>query len=103
MSENERAQKPDPLIVTVTATIMDGQVVRWHLSEYSAKRVKPIVSASRNGVRIEAWLHELPEGLLAAAREAWETLRRRGDVKHLATHYTRGIGDELVAIQPGAV
>ncbi|GIH07474.1 hypothetical protein Rhe02_55410 [Rhizocola hellebori] len=96
----EPAKNPEPLIVTVTATITDGQVVRWFTSEFSAKRVNSIVSASRNGVHIDAWLHEIPEGLLDKARDAWHALQRREDVKHLATHYSRFLSDDLVPIQP---
>lgn len=83
------------LIVTYTPTIMAGPVIRWHTSEYGAKHVKPIVSASRNGVRVEAYLSDIPDGLLDLARGTWHALRHGEDMQHLATHDLNLRGDKL--------
>lgn len=82
----------DP-VVTVTTTVMDGTVVRWHRSVYAAQTMSPEVSASRKGVRIHAaYLTEVPAEWVDAARAAHEVLaqNRVADLSHLATHRHRG-------------
>lgn len=77
------------MIVTVTQTVMDGTVVRWHASLHAAETLRPILSAARRGVKVhDAYLHEVPATTLRAANEAYEALRRdrKADVTHLATH-----------------
>lgn len=44
------------IICTVTPTILDGTVIRYFANTYDPK---PLLSASRNGVHIKAWLHEM--------------------------------------------
>lgn len=77
-------------VVTVTATVMSGTVVRWHRDLYAAEEHRPVLSASRDGVLIESgvYLHTLPPEWLAAATAAYEALKRdRGaDMSALATH-----------------
>ncbi|MGP3917683.1 hypothetical protein [Nonomuraea sp. 10N515B] len=80
------------MIVTVNTTIMDGTVVRWFRSLDAAQTQRQVMSASRHGVRVEVYLHEIPGEALRAANGAYETLRRdrNADVRHLATHVNRG-------------
>ncbi|MGX4657087.1 hypothetical protein ACWCHM_26060 [Micromonospora sp. SCSIO 07396] len=83
------------MIVTVTPTLMDGTVVRWHWGESDANNpgIEPIVSASRNGVRVGVYLHQVPADVMAAAQQAYDALSRdhHADLKHLATHRRRGL------------
>jgi hypothetical protein len=81
------------VIITVTATVMDGTVVRWHHTLSAAETHRPAISASRRGVAVQAeYLTDLPPEWVAAATAAYETLRRtpRADMRHLATHRNRG-------------
>lgn len=82
----------DP-VITVKATVFDGTVVRWHRSLTAAENHHPFLSASRNGVMVHGeYLTDIPDELVAAARAAYEELRRNhdADLKHLATHRNRG-------------
>lgn len=65
------------LVVTVRPTIMDGPVIDWFLSEAAADDVsRAIVSVSRNGIRLDCWLDQLPDGLLDTARQAAAACKR---------------------------
>ncbi|HEY0638386.1 MAG TPA: hypothetical protein VGD67_12130 [Pseudonocardiaceae bacterium] len=78
-----------PPVITVRATIMDGQVVAWHRDVNAAASHRRVVSASRNGVSVHTeYLHQVPASWLAAAQEAYGTLRadRRADLSDWATH-----------------
>ena len=77
----------DP-VITVTPTVMDGQVVRWYRSETAAENACEVLSASRNGVMARGYLTEIPDEWIAAAKDVYETLRsnRDADARHLATH-----------------
>lgn len=93
------------MIVTVTPTVMDGTVVRWYhdadrLDDLDA--IRPMLSASRNGVMVGTYLHQVPTVLLAAAQDAYETLRRdRGaDLRHLATHRSKAMFGPLEPVTP---
>ncbi|RAN92645.1 hypothetical protein GAR05_06137 [Micromonospora saelicesensis] len=92
------------MIVTVTPTIGDGTVVRWYYTESDAEQpgIEPVISASRNGVRIGVFFHQLPDGLFATAQETYEQLRRdsNADVKHLATHRRRNLFGPLEPVPP---
>ncbi|MBM0235940.1 hypothetical protein JNW88_00360 [Micromonospora sp. ATA32] len=81
------------MIVTVTPTIGDGTVVRWYHDSAPLDALSHIatVSASRNGVLISGYLHEVPDDVMAAAKEVWQQLQRdhNADVQHLATHRKR--------------
>ena len=93
------------MIVIVTPTILNGPVVRWYASEETAQYGNELVSASRNGVRIEGYLHDVPDTVLARAQEAYRVLAARGDVDHLATHRKQRYGDLYpidAAAAPGA-
>lgn len=82
----------DP-VVTVTATVIDGTVVRWHRSLTAAANHRPAVSASRSGVCVhDRYLTDVPEDWLTAARAVYEALRfdRDAYVGHLATHRPQG-------------
>ncbi|MEU8362322.1 hypothetical protein AB0C27_40520 [Nonomuraea sp. NPDC048882] len=79
----------DKPVITVTPTIMDGTVVRWHRSLSAAECHAPTVTASRHGVMVpNGYVTEVPPEWLQAAMGAYETLRRNrdADMKHLATH-----------------
>ncbi|MGI5286642.1 hypothetical protein ACQEVF_25340 [Nonomuraea polychroma] len=79
------------MIVTVNK-IMDETVVRWFRSLDAAQNQRHVMSASRHGVRVEVYLHEIPAEAQRTAHGAYETLRRdrNADVTHLATHVNRG-------------
>ncbi|TDC30086.1 hypothetical protein E1211_24895 [Micromonospora sp. 15K316] len=79
------------MIITVTPTIGDGTVVRWYPADTHTDLIPatmPAVSASRNGVLVNTYLHAVPEEVMTAAHEVWEQLRRDhdADVTALATH-----------------
>ncbi|MEU6781494.1 hypothetical protein ABZ912_20000 [Nonomuraea angiospora] len=80
----------DDPVITVTATVMSGTVVRWHESLQAAENHRPVLSASREGVMThnDVYLNEIPSEWISAAMQAYEKLRRapRADMKHLATH-----------------
>jgi len=81
------------VIVTVTPTIRDGQVVRWYGSEEAAQYGDEMLSVSRNGVRVHAYLDDVPDDVLTQARDAHRVLAAGGDVGHLATHRKERYGD----------
>jgi len=89
------------MIVIVTPTILDGQVVRWYASEEAAQYGQEILSASRRGVQVEGFLHDVPDDVLTQARDAHRVLAAGGDVGHLATHRKERFGD-LVPIPAAA-
>lgn len=71
---------------------MDGTVVRWYANAQQVLSAdRPTVSASRNGVLANGYLHEIPPGWLTAATDAFEALRRDhgADCRRLATHRIR--------------
>jgi hypothetical protein len=90
------------LVVIITPTIMDGRVVRWYQSLNAAEQSNEIVSASRNGVRVECFVS--PDGveslvaLIREARKAADLIRSGKDVSHLATHDKPFGARELVAL-----
>lgn len=82
----------DP-VVTVTTTVMDGTVVRWHRDVQAAQTMRPVLSACREGVLVHGgYLTAIPDEWVAAARQAHELLARNphADLSHLATHRHRG-------------
>lgn len=82
----------DP-VITVTATLMDGQVVRWHRSVDDASIHRSVLSASRSRVGVSAEdLTDVPDEWIAAARAAHTELKtnRSADLRRLATHVNRG-------------
>ena len=93
MSNQTDASIDQPLAgyaVTVTPTIMDGTVVRWHEGRPERKEV---ISASRNAVVSHGG--RLTPSLFNAAWSAHRALAHGEDVRHLATHErTRLFGDE---------
>lgn len=83
----------DP-VITVTHTIMDGQVARWYRSVDAATHHSPVLSASRNGVMVHAeYLTNVPQEWVDAATAAYRELAtdRNADVRSLATHRNRGV------------
>lgn len=76
-------------LVTVTPTIMDGQVVRWYPSEAALENHSEAISASRNAV-MACDGHPITPELFDAAWTAHLALKNKGDLSHLATHRQRG-------------
>jgi hypothetical protein len=74
------------VIAIVTPTIMDGQVIRWYVGKNAAENGDEMLSASRNGIRVFVYLDDVPDEVMRQAKAAYDTLRRGGDVRHLATH-----------------
>lgn len=74
------------MIVIITPTIMDGLVLRWYVSKSAAENGDETMTASRNGVRVNGYLDDVPPEVLEQAKRAYETLRTGGDVKNMATH-----------------
>lgn len=105
------------LVVTATPTIMDGYVVRWYADVNAAETGHEMMSASRNGVRIRCYFHEVPIAALADATRVYEKLHaadlrpfgrdRSADeaARALATHHRRGFGrhGQLEPIAPETV
>ncbi|MGW6502968.1 hypothetical protein [Nonomuraea angiospora] len=79
------------MIVTVN-TFSNETMVRWFRSLEAAQTQRHVMSATRHGVRVEVYLHEIPAEALRAAQNAYEVLRRdrNADVNYLATHVNRG-------------
>jgi len=96
----------DRFVVIVTSTVMSGTVVRWYdnltAAEYAADH--PWVSASRAGVLVSGFIHEVPAQILDAANKAFGALRTPGGsrkaVEALATHRSL-FGGSLVPIRAG--
>lgn len=81
-------------------TIMDGLVLRWYASPDAYVNGAEMVSASRNGVRVLTFLHEVPADVLTQAQEAHTLIARgRGDeAQAMATHRAMLLSRELVPI-----
>lgn len=84
----------DAPVVTVTATIQSGVVVRWYRDADDS--AGPCLSASRNGVMIhgDQWLtgpDALPAAWVEDAHVAHGTLLSGGSVGHMATHRRAGL------------
>lgn len=91
----------ESMVVTVTPTINSGWVVRWFGSEQAAEHREPMLSASRAGVCVSCYLHQVPADVLATATQAYETLRdgREEGILALATHRKRGLFGPLVPVE----
>ena len=96
----------EKLVVVITPTFMDGPVVRWYRSEAAARHGGEIMSASRNGVLVSGYLHEVPADAIADAQQAYRSLARRiygadtpGDVAVLATHRGSVLAGTLTPIE----
>ena len=100
------SEQTTALVVISTPTIMDGYVVRWYHSEESAIYGREFLSASRNGVRINGFVHEVPPAVLARATEIYERLRDNRGGEHVArsaaTHHMAFLSRDLTPIVQGA-
>jgi hypothetical protein len=86
------------MIVTISPTVMDGQVVRWYASEAAAEHGDSQMSASRHGVLVHCFLHLIPAEHLAEAQRLYGVLRDGGQVPDgVATHRRLG-GRRIMAI-----
>ncbi|MEU2699565.1 hypothetical protein [Micromonospora aurantiaca (nom. illeg.)] len=95
------------MIVTVTHTLMDGTVVRWYPDSTTLDQLpaaKPQLSASRNGVLIGGYLHQVPADVLALAQNVHTNLHHdhNAPVQHLATHRRRGWAGPYEPVTPPA-
>lgn len=92
-------------VVTVTPTIGDGTVVRWHENVGDALAVCPFVSASRNAVVVHGSTlrtdgeHEELRRVLDHAFAVRSRIMRGDDVRDLATHERHGFGAPLAPVQ----
>jgi hypothetical protein len=73
------------VIIISFATIMDGQVLRWYRDQTAVENGDEIMSASRSGVKIYGYVHEVHRELPHAER-AYLRLRDGQDVDDVATH-----------------
>jgi hypothetical protein len=91
------------MIVTVTPTVMDGTVVRWYAGDNPDSIGSPQVSVSRNGVLVNGYLHEVPEGVLDQAKQLYEGWRINRDawpdIDRIATHKRRGFLGPLEPVE----
>ena len=86
-------------VVMVTPTIGDGTVVRWYVDEPAAEAGNEFMSASRNGVLIQTYLGNVPEGMVQSARDIHQALTEGREVGHAATHRrTRLLGGSVEPI-----
>ena len=81
------------MIVTVTPTVMSDTVVRWYRGESAEELGAEQVSASRDGVIVNGYLHLVPDCVMATAGAAYLTLKRdrAAYLGHLATHRRKGM------------
>lgn len=89
------------LVCVAFPTIMDGLVLRWYRSVDAYELGgEAVASASRSGVMVSGYLHEVPAEVLAKAEEAFEILRDNGPRELAATMAThrpkRFLSRELV-------
>jgi hypothetical protein len=90
---------PQPLpVVVATATIMDGQVVRWYRSQTHAAAHACSVSASGRRVSVHDDNYQtLPQEWVLLAMDVHRQLVRDpgANVEHVATHRRVGLTDTL--------
>lgn len=83
-------------VVVECPTVMDGTVLRWYLTEERALHRDEVLSASRNGVVLQAYryLDSVPAVWVAEAHEAYRRMRRsqHADLSDLVTHRIVGGG-----------
>jgi len=85
-------------VVVATATIMDGQVVRWYRSQAHATAHECSVSASGPRVSVHDDAYQtLPQEWVALAMDVHRQLARDpgANVQHVATHRRVGSTDTL--------
>lgn len=82
---------------------MSGTVVRWYRNLAAANQHQPVLSASRDGVMIhgDVWYRDI-EALLGYADDAVVKLiaNPRADLRHLATHRSKGLMGPLEEVMP---
>jgi hypothetical protein len=76
-------------------TIQDGLVLRFYRDMAAATNHRETLSAGRNGVLVHnsAYLHTIPQDVMAEAQGAFEALRqgRDDDARALCTHRKNGL------------
>lgn len=93
------------MIVIGTHTVGDGLVVRWYPERENGRAEREVMSASRNGVLVNTYLHLIPDEHVLAACAAFESLRRDrdADLSGLMTHRRkRFMSDEIEPIEKAA-
>jgi hypothetical protein len=90
-------------VVTVTPTIMDGTVVRWHRSWANAENpaIVSIISASRNGVMGGGDYIAPGEWMAAWGAHVALLSDQNADLEHLATHRKKGLMGPLECLHRG--
>lgn len=81
-------------VITVTATIQSGTVIRWYRSVEAVQVRGPALSASRDGVMIHGeYLTAIPEEWIERAKAAYAMLAadHNADLGDWATHRRRGL------------
>ena len=78
------------LICVAFPTIMDGLVLRWYRDHTAYENGSETLSASRNGVMVRCYLHDVPTDVLGAATAAYDLLAagNRELPAEMATHRT---------------
>jgi flavin-dependent dehydrogenase len=91
--------QPLPVVVVVaTATVMDGQVVRWYRSQAHAAARECSVSASARRVSVHDDEYQtLPQEWVLLATDVHRQLARdpNANVGHVVTHRRVGLTDTL--------
>jgi hypothetical protein len=96
------ASMSDP-VITVTATVQHGTVIRWYRSIEAAEDRGPALSASRMGVMVHReYLTDIPAEWIDRAREAHAVLAadRNADLDSWATYSRHGLFGPLKVVMP---
>lgn len=90
------------MIVIEFPTVTDGPVYRWYRHLTAAEIGDEDMSASRNGVRVNVFLHEIPEEAMNAADDAYAALAAGRRPEGVVTHRLVGFGSRrrVVALEP---
>lgn len=93
----------DHPVVTVLGNALGGAMVRWHRNLDDARNMRPMLTATPDGVEIGGgWLlTSIPDEWVAAAKAAHRALKDGEDVSGLATHRGR-FGDSGGPLDPVA-
>lgn len=92
----------DEYVVVVDMHVEDGTSVCWYIHEAAAENGYELMSATRQGVMVRTFLHNIPAGLMATATAAHEALKADpyANVRHLATHRRKYLNSSEVELIP---
>jgi hypothetical protein len=87
------------MVVMVGRTMSDGTVVRWYRNTTHARTGRPMVTASRQGVRVPEVTTD--RAVVDAAFEAHRRLcaSRDPDLTDLETHRVATVGGDVVPVE----